>query len=190
MTAAAPWEMPSEGAAAAIAARLAAAVPAIETPRLRLRAPRIADFGAYAAIATTERAAYIGGPMTRGEAWLDFNQMVAGWLLRGHGVWSVARRDDGVLLGFLPLAHEFGDPEPELGFLFVAAAEGQGYAREAAEAARAFAFDELGWDSVVSYVDPANARSVRLAERLGAVPGPETPEGVRVFRHLRPERRA
>jgi RimJ/RimL family protein N-acetyltransferase len=183
-----PWEQPPAGAAAALAARVAGAVPVLETARLRLRAPRLADFAGYAEIATTERGVHFGGPMTRRDAWLDFCQLAAGWLLRGHGTWALERRFDGALLGFLTLNHEFGDPEPELGFLLLAEAEGQGYAREAAEATRDFAFDRLGWPSVVSYIDPANARSIRLAERLGARrEGPV--DDVLVFRHAPTEDR-
>jgi RimJ/RimL family protein N-acetyltransferase len=191
-----PWAVAPTGAAAALTARFAAAVPELETARLRLRAPRLGDFEAYAAIATSERGRGIGGPMTREDAWADFSQMVAGWLLRGHGLWSVERREDCALLGFLPLHHEFGDPEPEIGFVFVAEAEGRGFAFEAAEAARGFAFDHLGWTSVVSYIDGENARSSRLARRLGArldaAPHP-LDDTVQVWRHLAvpgPETRA
>jgi RimJ/RimL family protein N-acetyltransferase len=182
----AAWEIAPAGAAAIIAGRTAAVVPELTTPRLRLRAPRIGDFAAYAGIATAAR----GGSMSREEAWLDFAQMVAGWMMRGYGLWSVERRADGALLGFVPLNHEFGDPERELGWLLIESAEGQGYAREAAEAARAFAFDRLGLPSVVSYIDPDNSRSVRLAERLGARREPQDFEGVRVYRHVRPEHSA
>jgi RimJ/RimL family protein N-acetyltransferase len=178
-----PWEHPSTGAAAALAAGVAARIPELETPRMRLRAPRIEDFSAYAAIATTERGVHIGGPMSRKAAWLDFAQLVAGWTLRGHGVWSVERRADAELLGFVLIGFEPGDREPELGFLFVAEAEGRGYASEAAGAARYFARDALGWDTIVSYVAPENARSIRLAERLGAQREPQMVEGALVFRH-------
>lgn len=183
----APWEAAPTGPAAAIAGGVAAAVPELETARLRLRAPRLADFDAYARIAGSERGAFIGGPMTREAAFLDFAEMVAGWMLRGHGLWTVERRDDGALLGFLPLGFETGDPEAELGFLFLAEAEGRGYAREAAEAARGFAFDRLGWTTVVSFIDPGNARSIRLAERLGARLDPQTVDGALVYRHERQE---
>ena len=39
-----PWETPPAGAAAGLAAAVAAALPEILTPRLRLRAPQLADF--------------------------------------------------------------------------------------------------------------------------------------------------
>jgi RimJ/RimL family protein N-acetyltransferase len=184
------WEAAPGGAAAVAAERVAAAVPVLETARLRLRAPRISDFDAYAAIVCGPRGVHVGGPLDREEAWLDFAQMVAGWMLRGHGLWSVETRGDGHLVGFVPLNHEYGDPEAELGWLFVEAAEGQGYASEAARAARGFAFDRLGFATLVSYVAEGNARSERLARRLGAAPDaarhPLDPE-VRVFRHPRPE---
>ena len=185
----APWERAPDGPAAGIAAGpaagIAAAIPELGTQRLRLRAPRIGDFAAYAGIATTERGVHIGGPMTREEAWLDFVQLVAGWTLRGHGVWSVERRADGALVGFVLIGLEPGDLEPELGFLFVAGAEGHGYAREAAAAARDFAHGALGWDTIVSYIAPENARSIRLAERLGARREARTEGGALVFRHGR-----
>jgi RimJ/RimL family protein N-acetyltransferase len=188
----APWETPPAGAAAALAARIAAGVPRLETPRLVLRAPRIEDFRVYAAIVDGPAGAHLGGPSDREALWLDFAQMVAGWLLRGAGLWAVERRADGRLIGFLPLNHEFGDPEMEIGWFLVPEAEGQGFAREAAEAARRFAFDRLGLPTLVSYVAEDNRRSIRLAERLGAAreagrhPGDPA---VLVFRHLRPEAR-
>jgi RimJ/RimL family protein N-acetyltransferase len=185
-----PCEQPSTGAAAAIAAGLAARIPELETPRLRLRAPRIGDFAAYAAIATTERGVHMGGPMSREAAWLDFAQLVAWWLLRGYGVWSVERRADGRLIGFLPLDHEFGDPEPEIGWLLLPEAEGQGFATEAATAARRLAFERLGFGTLVSYVDRTNHRSVGVAERLGARREAATHPldgDVLVFRHPAPE---
>ncbi|WP_284164842.1 GNAT family N-acetyltransferase [Frigidibacter sp. SD6-1] len=190
-----PWEQPApDGPAAALAAALAALVPTIETARLRLRAPRLADFDTWAEIECSERATFIGGPMTRDDGWRDFTQATATWLLRGHGLWSVESRDGADLLGFVLIGFEPGDQEPELGYLFTAAAEGRGLAVEAAGAARDHAFRGLGLQSLVSYVDRGNDRSARLAERLGARRdrSAETAVGpdCRVYRHPGPEARA
>ncbi|WP_245306297.1 GNAT family N-acetyltransferase [Roseovarius aestuariivivens] len=180
-------ERPAPPKAAALADRLAAELPALETARLRLRAPRLADFAAYADIVCGPRGEGLGGPMAHGEAWYDFSNMVGCWLLRGHGLWSIEPRGGGDLLGFVVLGCEPGDEEHELGFLLTEAAEGHGYATEAAQAARAFARDTLGLPSLVSYIVPQNARSIALAQRLGATPAgdgrPGSHAGTAVFRH-------
>ncbi|MCV2874285.1 GNAT family N-acetyltransferase [Defluviimonas sp. WL0050] len=183
------WEQPSTGPAAAFAASLAAMIPVIETARLRLRAPHIGDFDDWAAIECSERGRYIGGPMSREDAWRDFTQATATWLLRGHGLWTVEDKADRVLLGFVLLGFEPGDREPELGFLFSEAAEGKGLAHEAANAARSHAFGALGWDTLVSYIVDGNDRSVRLADRLGATRDRASEvafdDPVLVYRHYR-----
>ncbi len=152
---------------AELAARVAGMIPTIETGRLVLRAPQLSDFDTYAQIVSSPRARYLT-VMSREDAWYDFAQMVAIWPLRGHGLWSVTGKADGQLLGFVVLGFEPEDPEPELGFIFTEEGEGHGYAFEAAQAARAFAFEQLGWDTLASFVAKGNMRSQQLAERLGA----------------------
>ena len=46
--------------------------------------------------------------------------------------------------------------------------EGTGVATEAADAAVKHAYDVLGWRTAVRYIAHDNARSIRLAEKLGA----------------------
>ncbi|MFN0115614.1 MAG: GNAT family N-acetyltransferase [Paracoccaceae bacterium] len=183
-----PWESPLEGPCEALAASVRAVVPVLETDRLRLRAPQVTDFGAYAAIFMSERAVYMDGPYDREGAWADFTQAAAGWVLRGLGLWTMERRSDGAIVGFGYFWQEFGDPEPELGWALSAGAEGQGYASEAAHAMRAHAFAQLGEGRVVSYIDAGNLGSVRIAERLGARRDPELEAligdpGLTVWRH-------
>ncbi len=183
-----PCEAAPTGIAAEIAAHAAAAVPTLTTKRLRLRAPRNTDFAAYVMIAATADGDDPTDPAVRDALWLDFAQMAAGWLLRGSGVWSVERLSDGALVGFLPLNHEQGDPELEIGWFLCAVHRGHGYATEAAAAARAFAFATLGLKKLVSYIDPANARSIAVAERLGARREPQMQDGSLVYRHPAPGR--
>jgi RimJ/RimL family protein N-acetyltransferase len=166
-----------------MAARQADAVPVLTTSRLTLRAPRATDFATYAEIAATAHGHDPEDRATRNNLWLDFAQMVAGWLLHGAGLWSIERQTDRALLGFLPLNHEHGDPELEIGWFLRAAHRGQGYATEVASAARAFAFTTLGLPTLVSYIDPANAASIAVAERLGALREPDLFTGCLVYRH-------
>nr|WP_246849531.1 GNAT family N-acetyltransferase [Rubellimicrobium arenae] len=177
-----------------MAARLGALVPSIETERLRLRLPTLADFPAWAEILCSPRSVHMGGPYDRDEAYMEFASAVGAWLLRGHGAWTIESRASGEALGFVLLGFEPGDQEPELGFFLRTMAEGQGIAEEAARAARRHGWT-LGLPSLVSYIDPPNARSVALAERLGARRDPEAEaalagtvsEGALVYRHPRPE---
>lgn len=156
------------GARADMAAQFAGLVPVIETARLRLRAITPADFLIYADILTGPEGVFFGGPFARDDAWWDFAQMASGWMLHGHGGWAVDLAD-GTHVGFVLLGLEPGDEEPELGFLIAPEARGQGYAFEAATAAKAYAFDTLSFDTLVSYIHPDNAASIKLAQRLGAV---------------------
>ncbi len=160
-------ETPRSGAAARFALSLQDQLPTLRTERLILRAPRVTDFETYAEIACTDRGQYLGGPMSREDAWLDFAQMTSTWLLHGHGVWTIGHAGD--IAGFVLLGFEPGDAEPELGFMLTLTAERQGIAAEAAIAARDHAFDTLGWDTLVSYIDPANTRAIALAKRLGGL---------------------
>lgn len=189
----APHERPSTGPTAALAGRMQALIPVVETERLRLRAPRIGDFDAYAGIACGPRGAGIGGPMTRDEAWADFMQVTGTWLLRGHGCWTIEDRNTGELLGFVLIGFEPSDREPELGFLLVAGAEGRGIAAEAAIAARDHGFGPLGLASMVSYVSEHNRRSIALAERIGGIrdiPEDWDEPDTLVFRHHPPGEKA
>lgn len=161
-----PWTQKPKGGAAQIAA-IRAAVQVIITERLTLRLPRLDDWAMLEPIWTTDRAKHIGGPMTAEDAWLDFNQLVAGWVLRGHGALTICRASDDAVLGLVLLGHEFGDPEPELGWLLTADAEGQGYATEAAAALRDLGHRIYG-TGFVSYIADGNDASARVAERLGA----------------------
>lgn len=169
-------ETASTGVPASIAAQLSGQVPVLHTDRLILRAPRVGDFDCLADIACTERGRGIGGPMTRADAWREFTQLSSGWLLHGHGGWTIENAQTNTVLGFVLIGFEPGDLEPELGFLLDAEAEGQSIAYEAGRCVLDFATDVLKWTTLVSYIDPANSRSIALAERLGAEPDGEIAE--------------
>lgn len=177
-------ETPIPGPAADFAATLAARLPVLTTARLRLRAPALADFDAFAEIFCGPEGLHLGGPFDRDEAFGEFAAACGIWLLRGHGLWAVEPKAGGALLGFVLIGFEAGDLEPELGYLFRPAARGQGFAAEAATAARDHA-RALRLPSLVSYINPANAPSLRLAARLGARPDGMT-DGSAVWRHWSP----
>ncbi|MEO0487609.1 MAG: GNAT family N-acetyltransferase [Pseudomonadota bacterium] len=147
---------------------LAALVPVLETERLTLRAPAASDWDTISPIWKSQRGQYIGGPFDEEDAWLDFAQAVAGWMLRGLGYWTITVTATGAPIGIIGIGAEVEDPELEFGWLLIESAEGQGYAFEAAQAVRSYAFDTLGMSTLISFVDRRNTRSAALARKLGA----------------------
>lgn len=167
--------------------------PVIETDRLVLRRPQAGDEAAWISFALSDRSCFVrDDEVDETRAWRQLAGISGHWDLRGYGVFVFALRaaPDAALGGAGPW-RPHGWPEAELGWtVWDEAAEGRGYAHEAAVAARAYAYETLGWTTAVSYIDPRNLRSIRLAERMGATPDwtAATPHGdpLLVFRHPGP----
>ena len=62
-------------------------------------------------------------------------------------------------------------PVTELGWAIARKHWGHGYAVEAAQALRTWAYDDAGVERLVSLIAPNNQRSMRVAETLAATPG-------------------
>lgn len=168
------------------------AIPTITTPRLILRGPRREDFAPYAAFWTSDRSIHEDGPRDERAAWEDFAAGFGLWTIAGYGAWSVEDRASGDFLGIVGMYHPPQFPEPEIGWAVMPWAEGKGIAYEAATAARDWVYANTGLTTLVSYIGPRNTRSIRLAERMGAVRdtdarGPDP--GDVVMRHPGPEGR-
>ena len=166
-----------------------AGAPLLTTERLVLRAQRLKDFEPFAAIFASPRSVHMGGPLTRRDAWLSFAADSGTWELLGLGCWTVERRSDRAIVGQIGVNKPDFFPEVELGWMLYPDFTGQGYAAEAAISARDWAFGPRGLETLVSYVDPANAASIALAERLGARLDPQAPRpdaGTLVYRHPGP----
>lgn len=143
--------------------------PILSTDRLTLRPYRLSDFQRLAEIYESPRSHYIGGLRSRDKVWRDFASDVGQWVLLGFGGWAIEERSSGAYVGIVGLNFPVEFPERELGWILWEEFEGKGYAFEAASLARNYAFDVQQFDSLVSYIDPDNKRSIRLAEKLGAV---------------------
>jgi len=146
--------------------------PVITTERLVLRAPVAGDWPHFNAMLASDRARFL---RTAGydlaQTWRSFGHMIGHWVLRGFGMFVWQAKGDETPLGLTGPWFPETWPEREIGWsVWNPAAEGKGHAYEAARAARAYAYGELGWQTAVSYVHPMNLRSRRLAERLGAMP--------------------
>ncbi|WP_209425519.1 GNAT family N-acetyltransferase [Pararhodobacter sp. SW119] len=147
-------------------------VPVLETARLILRAPAPRDFEPFAAYCAADRSRFTGGPLNRDLAWRAFCAITGNWVQRGYAFFVIEERASGRAIGMAGPWCPEGWPEPEIGWqIWDPVDEGQGFAREAAEAARGFAYDVLGWPTAISLIVEDNARSQALARRLGCTPG-------------------
>lgn len=173
--------------ASAFVDRLTSHIPQLQTERLVLRAPKISDFAAYAEIVLSPKGRFIVSNQSREHAWYDFANLLACWLLRGHGIWTVDRTKDDAVVGFVLIGFEPGDHEPELGYMVTGQSEGFGYATEAAQTAMRYAFEQLGFTTLVSTIDQGNHGSIKVAQKLGGVRDPraefEHDNEILVFRY-------
>jgi ribosomal-protein-alanine N-acetyltransferase len=97
------------------------------------------------------------------------------WFLGGHprhtelGLWATVERATGAFLGrcgLLPWTID-GALEVELAYLIDPARWGEGFATEAARAIVRHAHETLGLGRLIGLIDPENAASVRVAEKVG-----------------------
>jgi len=140
----------------------------LETERLLLRQLHEDDFDIYASmLADPVVARFIGGVRDRAGARDHFDKARRHWRVHGYGKFAVQEKASGQLVGRVgPTLHN-GAPDIELGWTMARAAWGKGYATEAAAACAAWMFEVLSLDEVVSFIDPANTASVRVAAKLG-----------------------
>lgn len=85
----------------------------------------------------------------------------------GFALWAVLRRDDAMPVGMCGLLRRAGLDDVDLGYAFLPAARGQGYAREAAAAVLAHGFQALGLRRIVAITSPDNDASARVLEAIG-----------------------
>jgi [ribosomal protein S5]-alanine N-acetyltransferase len=145
-------------------------IPTLETARLRLGAPTSRHFDAFAAVfADPQFVKHFGiEPRGREASHRSYCAALGHWQLRGWGAFLVEERDSGELVGCVGLSDWEGWPEPELGWWTIPSMWGRGYAPEAARAALDYFASLRRTSRLVSFVPPANAASIRVAEKLGA----------------------
>lgn len=166
-------------------------IPVIETRRLILRGPEPQDYPNFKATFSSYRSRFMGGPLNPYEAWMLYAAEIGHWHIRGYGMWMIHDKDTDETLGMAGGWFPAAWPERELAWIIWPDKAGNGYALEATHAVRNYLFTQLGWEGAVSYVDPKNLDSIRLAERLGCVKDKEasTIDGNdAVYRHPSPER--
>lgn len=140
----------------------------LDTERLRLRPATIEDLDAWLAISRDAEEAWFGEPRsTREDALANLKKHISHHERHGFGLWPVELRETGELIGATGLQHLRDGPEIEVGYRFLHDHWGRGYATEAARAAIAFGFGELGLDRIVAVTEPDNRASRRVMEKCG-----------------------
>ena len=141
-----------------------------ETQRLVLRQFRQSDLDAYTSLLTEPEVARwfrIDSSFTRNDAWRHMAMLVGHWDLHGYGRFAVDLKSSGALIGRVGLWYPEGWPEIECGWVIHPSQWGHGYATEAAAETLRLGFASLGLTHIISLIHPDNARSARVAEKLG-----------------------
>jgi len=150
------------------------AAPEITTDRLRLRGWRASDLDALATLLSDPDVARFltveGRAVDRATSWRYLATYAGHWALNGFGPFVVEDRASGKVIGRVGPWRPEGWPGFEIGWGLARAAWGRGFAFEAAAAAGRWAFAEVCPAEIVCLIHTENARSIRLAQRLGAQP--------------------
>ena len=142
----------------------------LETKRLLLREMKPDDFQALFLV--------FGDPETMWHYPYTFDgQHVRDWIERninryrkdGFGLWAVCLKETGELIGDcgLTLQNIRGEMLPEIGYHIRRDCQRKGYASEAAEGVRNWAFRNTAYPIVYSYCKYTNVPSIKTAESIG-----------------------
>jgi len=150
----------------------------LNTDRLTLRPVSIEDFDDLAALWADEAFTWpiaARGPFTREEVWFRLLRDLGHWQALGIGNWSIRLTDTAHYVGsvgVLDYRRETRPPmeAPELGWGVAPRFQSQGLAREAVDAALGWCDRVLKAPLTVCMIDPPNAPSLKLAERVGFRP--------------------
>ncbi|HWZ63587.1 MAG TPA: GNAT family N-acetyltransferase [Steroidobacteraceae bacterium] len=149
--------------------------PRLETERLILRAHRLEDFPACAAMWSDPTVAKytIGSAASPQLTWRRLLAYCGHWHLLGFGYWAVESKQTGHFIGELGFAdfHREQWPTlvgiPEIGWALAVEAHRQGYATEALRKVVEWGDAHLRGRRTVCIVHRENTPSIRLARKLG-----------------------
>lgn len=168
----------------------------IRTERLWLRRWLPEDRGPFAALNADPRVMeHFPSVLTREESDALIGRVEDHFAERGFGFWALEVPGVTPFAGFVglgvPRFETSFTPCVEIAWRLAAEHWGRGYAPEAARAALAFGFAELGLAEIVSFTVPANHRSRRVMEKIGMTRDldgdfdhPALPEGHPLRRHV------
>ena len=101
------------------------------------------------------------------QAWIERN--IQRYTQHGFWLWAIIFKENGKLIGDCGLVVQEVDgvEEIEIGYHIRRDLWGKGLATEAAQACRDYGFSQLGFDKLISLINPVNIASRRVAEKNG-----------------------
>ena len=110
-----------------------------------------------------------GQPISRDECEDWFKVTEANYTKRGYGMFALAKRDSGAVVGFAGLVHPGGQSEPEIKYAFLRNHWGIGLATEAVPQLLAYGASAHGLRRIIATVAPGNLVSQRVLAKAGMV---------------------
>ncbi len=95
------------------------------------------------------------------------NGPMKAYVEHGYGMYRVEEKASGASIGNCGLVRREGLDGPDLGYAFLSGFHGRGYALEAARAMVGHAWTVFGIRHLLAIVEPGNAPSIRLLQKLG-----------------------
>lgn len=92
---------------------------------------------------------------------------VKSYHIHGYGLWLVQLKHGHIPIGMCGLIKRDALEHADIGFAYLSAHRGQGYAYEAATATLAYAKCKIGLKHILAITNQDNFRSIRLLEKLG-----------------------
>jgi len=143
----------------------------LETPRLSLREATLEDDAFI--LALLNAPGFVSGIGDRGVRSLDEarnyieTRILSSYRDHGFGMWVVTAKGQDQPAGLCGLVRRDVLPHVDLGYALLERQWGRGYAQEAAAAVLAHARGALGLATVAAIVNPDNAASRRVLEKIG-----------------------
>lgn len=140
----------------------------LTTERLQFRQWTEEDYPPVQAFFTKkENAQFVGGVQNPESSWRLIATYVGHFQLKGYSYLAIETKSDEQLIGTVGLWKSEPWPEHEMGYWLLPRMQGKGYGLEAGKAVLNHG-KAIGLPSLVSYIDPRNEPSKKLALGLGA----------------------
>lgn len=148
--------------------------PFLTTERLELWQPTLGDEPEmFAIVQNPETHRFLGPMLNRADHFTRFQRGAGSWFLHGYGSFMVRLKGEPAVIGNCGVFHSYRglgpdfDDRPEAGWILAQSAVGQGIGHEAMTAALDWFDRTHGPREVVCMIEPGNAPSFALADKLG-----------------------